>query len=147
MYHKSINPRCSTSFPRRAARRAFTLIELLLVLVILALLAAVVVPKLTGRVEDAKIKTTKTQIGAFKTALQTFNIDNERFPTQDEGLSVLVQRPAAGADNWKSLLDSVPPDPWNHPYIYRIPGSAGKDYDIISMGPDGQEGTGDDIRN
>ena len=131
---------------RSALRAAFTLIELLLVLVILAVLAAVVVPKLTGRVEDAKIKAAKSEVSSIKSALNNFEVDNSRFPTTEEGLQALVQKPA-NLDNWKGYLDKMPADPWGHPYIFRVPGTNGRDFDLISAGPDGQEGTPDDISN
>jgi general secretion pathway protein G len=131
---------------RSAIRSAFTLIELLLVLVILAVLAAVVVPKLTGRVEDAKIKACKAEIASIKSALNNFEVDNSRFPTSEEGLNALVQKPA-NLDNWRGYLDKMPLDPWGHAYVYRTPGSGGHDFDLISWGPDGQEGTADDITN
>ena len=133
---------------RRLSNRhnAFTLIELLLVLVILGVLAAIVVPKLTGRGQDAKIGATKTQISNVKAALDLFEHDNSRFPTTDEGLDALVNRPAA-LNNWHKYMDTLPMDGWQHPLIYRQPGSGGKDYDIVSWGPDEHEGGGDDITN
>jgi general secretion pathway protein G len=127
---------------------AFTLIELLLVMVILAILAAVVVPKFTGRVEDSRIKATTAQISMLKTSLNMFESDNGRFPTSEEGLSALVQN-TGNLPNWKSgyLTDNkVPVDAWNHPFVYRLPGSDGKDFDLFSCGPDGQEGTADDVK-
>jgi len=124
---------------------AFTLIELLLVLVILAILAAVVVPKFTGRAEQAKVSAAKADVSSLKTALGTFETDNSRFPTTDEGLRALVEKPG-DLPNWKhSYIDKIPPDPWGHDYIYRCPGSGNKDFDLFSMGADGHEGGGDDI--
>ena len=129
------------------ARSAFTLIELLLVLVILGVLAAIVVPKLVNRGQEAKVTATKTQIDGIKSALNTFETDNSRFPTQDEGLMALVEKPANGSDQWHKLFDKLPVDGWGHPFKYQQPGNGGKDFDIISFGPDGQEGGGDDISN
>jgi len=131
---------------RSSARRAFTLIELLLVMVILAILAAVVVPKFTGRTEDARIKAAKAEISGVKTALDTFEIDNGRYPTTDEGLNALVTRPG-DLPNWKAdgYLPKVPTDPWGHSYIYRSPGANGQGFDLLSAGPDGQEGGSDDV--
>ncbi len=129
---------------RSKTQNAFTLIELLLVLVILAVLAAIVVPKFTGRTLDAKIKAAKAEISNIKTALNTFEIDNGRFPTtEDGGLRALVEKPADLA-SWKQGLEKMPADPWGNPYIYRCPGT-GKDFDLSSGGPDGHEGGGDDI--
>ena len=136
---------------RHASRRrqsAFSLIELLLVLVILAVLAAVVVPKFTNRTEQARITAAKTDISMLSTALDAYEIDNGRFPSGDEGLSALVTAPA-NAPNWKQpyISRGVPNDPWGRPYIYRYPGTNNPhSYDLYSMGPDGREGT-DDIDN
>ncbi|HEY8666263.1 MAG TPA: type II secretion system major pseudopilin GspG [Tepidisphaeraceae bacterium] len=132
----------------RAARRggsAFTLIELLLVLIILAVLAAVVVPKFTGRTEETRQKAAKAEISTIKTQLSAFEIDTGRFPTSEEGLQALIDKPADLA-GWKhSYLDKLPVDPWGHPYIYRCPGNGGKDFDLLSGGLDGHEGGSDDI--
>jgi general secretion pathway protein G len=129
-------------------RGAFTLIELLLVMVILAILAAVVVPRFTGLSKDASIKAAMTQISNLKTSLSAYEIDNGGFPTTEQGLNALIANPG-NLPNWKKYLDvdKVPLDPWGHEYIYRCPGSNGKDYDLFSVGPDGQEGSSDDIGN
>jgi general secretion pathway protein G len=130
----------------RRSRRGFTLIELLLVLIILGVLAAIVVPKLTGHSADAKVTATKQQISNIKQALDMFEQNNSRFPTSDEGLAALVDKPA-NVSNWHRYMDSVPLDGFSNPFVYRQPGSNGKDYDIISYGLDGHEGGGDDITN
>ena len=134
---------------RSIARRGFTLIELLLVLVIIAVLAAVVVPKLVGRTEDAKIKATIGSIAGIKTALEAFEVDNGRYPTSAEGLAALVKQPA-GLTNWHGpYVDDaeIQADPWGHPYIYRYPGKQHPNtYDLISTGPDGREGADDITR-
>jgi general secretion pathway protein G len=130
---------------RRAAHGGFTLIELLCVLVILAILAAVVVPKLTGHTEQARIAAAKTQIQSFKTALASYEIDTGQFPSTEQGLDALVTNPG-NLTGWRhSYIEKVPLDPWGHAYIYRCPGSNGKDFDLLSPGPDGQEGGSDDI--
>ena len=135
---------------RWAARRSggFTLIELLLVLVIIAILATVVATRFTGTTEKAKTAKAKADIGAMKTALQIFETDNSRLPTSEEGLQALVANPA-GLPDWKAggYLDGgkVPLDPWGRAYIYRQPGTEGKDYDLLSTGPSGQEGNADNI--
>jgi general secretion pathway protein G len=126
-------------------RRGFTLIELLLVMVIIAILAAIVVPKMTGRREQANKTAAIAQIANFRQSLSAFEIDNNRYPTTEEGLNALVTNPGNLPD-WKQLMDSIPLDPWGHPYVYRCPGSNGKDYDLLSCGPDGQEGTADDVQ-
>ena len=134
---------------RRAAGRGFTLIELLLVLVILATLAAIVVPKIAGRGEEAKIKTAITQISMFKTALDTFEIDCGRYPTSEEGLQALVTQPST-IQGWNSrgYLDALPKDPWGNPYIYHCPGTHNtKGFDLYSTGLSGQDGAPDNIDN
>jgi len=130
----------------RTVRSAFTLIELLLVMVIIAILAAVVVPRMSGNTQKAQRTKAIADIAGMKTALGEFEIQNSRFPTTDEGLNALVTNPG-NLDHWEKTLDTdkVPMDPWNHPYIYRFPGQNGNDYDLLSAGPDGQEGTADDI--
>ena len=145
MSHRvSVKPVEGTS---RLIRRGFTLIELLLVMVILAVLAALVVPRLAGRGEEAKIKAARVQIGNFKTALEMFEKDCSRYPTTSEGLQALVLQPG-DIKGWKKCMDEVPNDPWDHPYKYTCPGQNNSDgFDILSAGPDGQEGTEDDITN
>jgi general secretion pathway protein G len=132
---------------RRRSGRAFTLIELLLVLVILAVLAAVVVPKFTGRAEDAKRKGTIADIAGLKTALNTFEADNSRYPNSEEGLQALVSAPPDLKDTWKGpYVEKVPTDKWGNPYIYRFPGlDEPNSYDLLSVGTDKQENTADDI--
>jgi general secretion pathway protein G len=134
---------------RRAARPAgFTLIELLLVLVILAVLAAVVVPKFTGRAEQARVAAAKTDLSALETALDTFEVDAGRYPTTDEGLNALLN-PPSGVKSWNGPYIKKPPiDPWQNAYVYRFPGQYNaRGYDLSSNGPDGQEGGADDINN
>ena len=129
----------------RTSANAFTLIELLLVMVILAILAAVVVPKFTGRTEQARLSAAKTDISSLKVALSAFETDTGRFPTSEEGLQALVDRPG-DLQGWKhSYIEKVPLDPWGHAYIYRLPGSGAKDFDLLSCGPDGHEGGNDDV--
>lgn len=130
-------------------RTAFTLIELLLVLVILGILAAIVVPKFAGRAQQAKIAAAKQEISTLEGALNLYEQDNTTFPTAEQGLSALRVAPG-NATGWHGpyLTHDVINDPWDHPYIYRCPGSHNPDsFDILSMGPDGQEGTADDIAN
>jgi general secretion pathway protein G len=136
---------------KRRRSRGFTLIELLLVLVILAVLGAVVVPKLVGRTKDAEIKAAKTSIENIKNLLGMFEVDNGRFPNSQEGLMALVDRPTDLQDKWKGPYtdrDKIAQDPWKNPYIYRYPGTQNPDgFDLASAGPDGREGTEDDITN
>lgn len=131
------------------ARNAFTLIELLLVMVILGVLAAIVVPKFTNRTEDAKKAAAKQDISGTATALDTFEVDNGRYPTSDEGLAAL-SNPPSNMTNWHGpyIAKPIVNDPWGHPYVYRFPGSHNpRGFDLFSTGPDGQEGGGDDIDN
>lgn len=128
--------------------RGFTLIELLLVLVILGILAAIVVPKFSGRTEQARITAAKTQISSFGTALDAFEVDNGYYPKGRNGLTDLVQQPR-DAQNWRGpYLKDIPKDPWNNDYVYESPGRYNtSSYDIMSMGPDGRAGGDDDITN
>ena len=132
----------------RSRRNAFTLIELLLVLVILAVLAAVVVPKFTNRSEQARITAAKTDISSIETALDAFEVDNGRYPSTDERLDALVSAPA-NLTNWHGpyIKRGVPTDPWGNAYVYRYPGANNPNgFDLFSMGPDGREGN-DDVTN
>ena len=124
-------------------RRAFTLIELLLVLVILAVLAAVVIPKLTGRVEDARIKGTIAELSNLKQALSTFEVDCGRYPTSQEGLEALVICPGGLETFWHGkYIEAVPEDKWGHSYQYT---EADGEFQVTSAGPDGNFNTADDL--
>jgi len=135
---------------RNPKPRAFTLIELLLVLVILGILAAVVVPKFSGRTEQARITAAQSQIATFGTALDAFEVDNGSYPKGKSGLEDLVQQPA-NAQNWRGPYiksQTIPVDPWGNPYLYECPGRRNpSSYDLMSTGPDGREGGDDDITN
>lgn len=129
-------------------KRGFTLIEIMVVIVILALLAALVGPKILGRTDDAKIQTTKTQIRSMESALKLYKLDNGVYPTTEQGLNSLVAKPTVGVipKNYKDggYLESkqVPKDGWGNDYIYVSPGEHG-DYDLSSYGADGvKEGEG-----
>jgi general secretion pathway protein G len=132
----------------RRRQGAFTLVELLLVLSILALLAGLVLPKLVGSRKTAEIKTTITQMGAFKEALEMFEVDNGGFPRGKNGLNDLVVKPRDAGKDWHQYLDKIPDDPWGTPYLYEFPGRHNPNgYDLSSAGPDKQFGTDDDINN
>jgi general secretion pathway protein G len=124
-------------------RAGFTLIEIMVVIVILGLLAALVVPKLIGRTEEAKKTQTRVQIKNLENALQLFKLDNGFYPGTDQGLEALIRVPEAGRipKNYRKggYLDRVPKDPWGNPYVYVSPGTHG-DYDISSYGADGVAG-------
>jgi len=119
--------------------------ELIVVLVILGMLAAVVGPKIYDSLAKGKDQITRMQLSEFESALQIYVFDTGRFPSTAEGLQALVQNPT-GSDSWKGpyLRKSVPMDPWERPYVYKSPGSHG-DYDLYSFGADGVEGNDDDI--
>ena len=126
-------------------KRGFTLIEIMVVIVILALLAALVGPKILGRTDDAKIQTTKTQIRNIESALKLYKLDNGVYPTTEQGLNSLVAKPSVGVipKNYKEggYLESkqMPKDGWGNDYIYVSPGEHG-DYDLYSFGADGVKG-------
>jgi len=140
---------CATRL-RASRESAFTLIELLLVLVILGILAAIVVPKFAGRTEQAKLTAAQSQISTFGTALDAFEVDNGYYPKGKNGLVDLVQ-PPRDAQGWKGPYmksTDIPLDPWQHPYIYECPGKHNPSgYDLYSIGPDGRAGSEDDICN
>jgi general secretion pathway protein G len=133
---------------RRNGRGGFTLIELLVVMVIISILASIVGVAAVRRIGQAKITKAQAELATLKQAVTAFNVDNGRVPTSSEGLNALIAKPDESLDNWEKTLDTdtVPLDPWGHAYIYRSPGSNGNDYDLLSAGPDGQEGTSDDIK-
>ncbi|MCD6262040.1 MAG: type II secretion system major pseudopilin GspG [Deltaproteobacteria bacterium] len=118
----------------------FTLIELLIVMIILGLLAALVGPRMFGKVGSSRQKAAKAQISLLETALDTYRLDTGTYPSTEQGLQALRTKPD-GVKNWDGpyLPKDVPKDPWGHPYIYKCPGEHG-DYDIISYGADGVEG-------
>lgn len=123
----------------------FTLLELLVVIVIIGLLASYVGPKYFAQLGKSEVTIAKSQIESFEKALDTFRLDVGRYPTSEEGLSALINKPA-NADKWNGpyLKKDVPSDPWGHPYTYKAPGSK-HEYAIASYGKDGQPGgTGDD---
>jgi general secretion pathway protein G len=133
--------------PSRKAAAGFTLIELLIVVTIIALLAGLVVPQFIKQEEKATAKATKAQIELLGTALDTFRLDVGRYPSTQEGLAALNQKPG-GLDRWDGpyLKKEVPPDPWGKPYIYKSPGDHGP-YDIISYGADGLPGGTDNNKD
>jgi general secretion pathway protein G len=124
----------------RKREKGFTLIELLIVMVILGLLAALVGPRMFGKVGKSRQKAAKAQITLLETALDTYKLDTSKYPTSSQGLEALRTQPS-GVERWDGpyLPKDVPKDPWGHPYEYRCPGEHG-DYDIISYGADGSPG-------
>ncbi|MBN2808034.1 MAG: type II secretion system major pseudopilin GspG [Deltaproteobacteria bacterium] len=120
--------------------RGFTLIELLIVMVIIGLLASLVAPTMFKKVGGAKRKTARAQIELLGTALDSYRLDNDTYPTTEQGLQALRVKPE-GANNWEGpyLPKDIPNDPWGNPYVYKSPGDHG-DYDLSSYGVDGQSG-------
>jgi len=135
-----MKPKYSDKNRIRSRRQGFTLVELLLVLVILATLAAIVLPRFTGKTKQAQITAVQTQIASFKTALDAYEVDNGSYPRGRNGLLDLIQQPR-DAQNWHGPYlssDSIPQDPWHQDYIYECPGRHNPtSYDISSLGPPG----------
>jgi general secretion pathway protein G len=141
--------------PAIASVRGFTLIEVMVVVIILGILAAIIAPRLVGRTDDARVTQATVQIKNFETALKLFKMDNGFYPSTEQGLKALVEKPSTGRIpvNYRkgAYLEkkTVVPDPWGNEYVYISPGAEG-DYDIISFGADGEPGGEDydrDISN
>ena len=129
-----------------AYANGFTLIEIMVVVVILGILAAVVVPRVMDRPEQARITATRNNIRAIQSALDMYKLDNHQYPTTDQGLEALVQEPDSEPKpaSWNRYMDKLPLDPWGNRYFYLEPGKHG-DVDLFSPGPNGRAGDDDDI--
>ena len=144
MTHHSLQPRDAaprTGQPWRTLQRGFTLIELMVVLVIIGVLAALIVPNVLDRADDARVTAAKTDVNNLMQALKLYRLDNQRYPTGEQGLNALVAKPTTGPvpPNWRPYLDKLPSDPWSRPYQYLNPGLKGE-VDVLSLGADGQPG-------
>ncbi|MCP5264961.1 MAG: type II secretion system major pseudopilin GspG [Burkholderiaceae bacterium] len=126
---------------RFSDQRGFTLIEIMVVILILGVLAALIVPRVMDKPDEARVTAAKYDIGNVLQALESYRLDNQRYPSTEQGLLALVQRPGGepAATNWKQYLKSPPKDPWGHPYQYLNPGIKGE-IDVFSYGADGQPG-------
>ncbi len=126
---------------RRRLHAGFTLIELMVVLLIIGVLAALIVPNVLDRADDARVTAAKTDVNNLMQALKLYKLDNQRYPTAEQGLQALLTKPTSGPlpPNWKSYLDQLPNDPWGRPYVYLNPGIKGE-IDVMSFGADGQAG-------
>ena len=138
----------------RRSQSGFTLIEIMVVVVILGILAALVVPQVMNRPDQAKVTVAKGDIKAIGAALDMYKLDNFAYPSTQQGLDALVSRPSGNppAKNWNKdgYLKKLPIDPWGNPYQYLSPGSKGGAYDLYSLGADGKDGGSDndaDITN
>ena len=129
------------SHPLRPHAHGFTLIELMVVLVIIGVLAALVVPNVLDRADESRVTAARTDVNNLLQALKLYRLDNQHYPSKEQGLNALVSRPGTGPapGNWRPYLDTLPNDPWGRPYQYLNPGVHGP-VDVLSLGADGQPG-------
>ena len=126
---------------KKRASRGFTLVEIMVVVVIIGILAVLVVPRVVGRSDDARIAAAKHDVATIQQSLKLYRLDNGRYPTNEQGLQALVAKPQGGPvpSNWRQYLDKLPKDPWGKDYQYLNPGVHGE-VDVFSLGADGAPG-------
>jgi general secretion pathway protein G len=134
-------PKPATATLGQRLQAGFTLIELMVVVAIIGVLAALIVPNVLERLEDSRVTAARTDVGNLMQALKLYKLDNQRYPTAEQGLEALRTRPTAGPipPNWKVYIEKLPNDPWGRPYLYANPGVKGE-IDVFSYGADGQAG-------
>jgi general secretion pathway protein G len=131
----------------------FTLIEIMLVVIIIGILSGIILPRLTGKTNEARIAAARADInGTLSTSLDLYELDTGKYPTTEQGLGALIEKPTTSSEpmNWKGPYlkkKEILKDPWGKEYLYESPGKNNKDYDLASAGPDGSIGTDDDIAN
>jgi len=138
---QKVNRRISAA--DRARQRGFTLIEIMVVVIIIGLLAAVIVPQVINKVDEARVSKAKADIQSLETALTMYRLDNSKYPTTDQGLQALMVQPTdPSIRHWRigGYLQRVSKDPWGNDYQYVFPGTHGKEYDLYTLGADGQPG-------
>lgn len=139
--HSKQSLRSSTRHNRRTRSLGFTLIEIMVVLVIVGVMTALIAPAVLNRAAEAKVTAARSDINTLMQALKMYKLDNNRFPTAEQGLEALIQKPTGGPipGNWKPYLEKLPADPWGTPYQYANPGIKGE-IDVYSFGADKQAG-------